>query len=180
VRALGVSASRGALSGGVRATQEASDDDGSGTVAAMGTTLRAVPSGRFASMRSSYAFTADLTRRITVTEAPPSIALESRTGQCAAQPAQVAAGPYEVVFLAFDGPASVVVRDARGAVVLERVAVRQELPVGEAEGQPYGVSESAVLTLTEGDHTVECRPDGGPATTAVLRVTAGPTPAEAG
>jgi hypothetical protein len=135
-----------------------SDDDGSGTVGATGTTLRAVPTGRFASMRSSYAFTADLTRRITVTEAAPAVTLESRAGRCSAQPAQVGAGQYEVVFLAFDGPASVVVRDARGAVVLERVAVRQELPAGDSEGQPYGVAEPAVLTLTEGEYTVECRP----------------------
>jgi hypothetical protein len=89
VRALGVAASRGALAGGVRATQEVDDDDGSGSVMTTGTIRRAVPAGRFASMRSSYAFTGDLTRRITVTEAPPTVTLESRTGQCSAQPAQV-------------------------------------------------------------------------------------------
>jgi hypothetical protein len=181
VRALGVTASRGALAGGVRATQQVNDDDGSGSVGATGTTRRAVPAGRFVSMRSSYAFTADLTRRITVTDAPPSVFVESRTGQCSAQPAEVGAGRYDVGFVAFDGPASVVVRDPGGAVVLERVAVRQ-LPEGEGEGegQPFGVAEPALLTLTEGDYTVECRPDGAPATTAVLRVTAGPTAARAG
>jgi hypothetical protein len=126
LRALGVSTSRGALTGGVRADQQVDDDDGSGTVAATGTTVGALPAGRFVSMLSSYAFTADLTRRITVTEAPPGVTLESRTGQCAAQPAEVGAGRYE------------------------------------------------------GDFTVECRPDGAAASTAVLRVTAAPAPAEGG
>ena len=180
VRALGVSSSRGALAGGARATQAVHDDDGSGTVATTGTTRRAVPAGRYVSVRSSYAFTADLTRRITVTEAPPGLALESRNGRCSAQPAQVGAGRYEVVFVAVDGPASVVVRDDGGAVVLERVAVRQEPPPGEGEGQPYGVAEPAVLTLTEGGYTVECRADGAAADTAVLRVTAGPAAAAGG
>jgi hypothetical protein len=131
-------------------------------------------------VRGSYAYTADLTRRITVTEAPPGLTLESRTGRCSAQPAQVAAGRYEVVFVAVDGPASVVLRDAAGAVVLERVAVRQEVPPGEGEGQPYGVAEPAVLTLAEGTYTVECRPDGAPVGTGVLRVTAGTAAAAGG
>ena len=179
VRALGVSTSRGALAGGVRATQEVDDDDGSGSVMTRGTTRRAVPAGRFVSVRSSYAYTADLTRRVTVTEAPPGLTLESRAGRCSAQPAQVSAGRYEVVFVAVDGPASVVLRDAGGGVVLERVAVRQEVAPGEGAGQPYGVAEPAVLTLTEGTYTVECRPDGAPAGTGVLRVTAG-TAATAG
>jgi len=180
VQALGVSASPGALAGGIRGSQAVHDDDGSGSVGATGSTRRAVPSGRFVSMRSSYAFTADLTRRITVTDALPSVFLESRPGQCSAQPTEIGAGRYDVGFVTFDGPASVVVREPGGAVVLEQVAVRLELPVGEREGQPYGVAEPAVLTLTEGDYTVECRPDGAPATTAVLRVTGGPTAAEAG
>jgi hypothetical protein len=180
VRALGVSASRGALGGGVRAKQEVSDDDGSGTVGATGTTLRAVPAGRFVSMRSSYAFTADLTRRITVTDAPPSVFLESRTGECSAQPTEIGAGRYDVGFVAFDGPASVVIREPGGAVVLEQVAVRLELPVGESEGQPYGVAEPVAVTFTEGEYTVECRPDGAAVTRAVLQVTAGPTAAQAG
>ena len=174
VRALGVSASRGALDGAVRTTQEASDDDGSGSVMTRGTTRRAVPAGRVLSVRSTYAYTADLTRRITVTEAPPGFTIESRAGRCAVQPAQVGAGRYEVVFVAVDGPASVVVRDARGAVVLERAAVRQEVPPGEGEGeeQPWGVAEPSLLAVAEGSYTVECRPEGRPASTAVLRVTA--------
>lgn len=176
VQALGVSASRGALAGGVRASQVVHDDDGSGSVEATGATRRAVPHGRFASMRSSYAFTADLTRRNTATDAPPSLSLASRTGQCSAQPAEISPGRYDVGFAAFDGPASAVIREPGGAVVLELVAVRLELPVGE-KGQPYGLATSAVLTLTEGDYTVECRPDGAPATTAVLPVTSGPTAA---
>ena len=176
VQALGVAASRGALAGSVRATQRVHDDDGSGSVLTTGTTRRAVPTGRFASMRSSYAFTADLTRRITVGEALPSLTLESRVGQCSAQPAQVGAGRYEVVVVAVDGPASVVVRDAAGAVVLDRAAVRLEPTPGEGEGQPYGVAEPVALTLTEGEYTVECRPDGAAAGTAVLRVTAEAAP----
>ena len=180
VRALGVSASRGALAGAVRATQEVPDDDGSGSVATTATTRRAVPAGRFASVRSSYAFTADLTRRITVTEAPPTVMLESRTGGCAALPGQVGAGRHEVVFVAVDGPASVVVRDPRGAVVLDRAAVRQEAAPGQGEDQPYGVAEPADLVLTEGTYTVECRPDGAPVRTAVLGVTAGAAAAPGG
>ena len=58
--------------------------------------------------------------------------------------------------------------------------VRQELPPGEGEGQPYGVSEPALLALPEGNYTVQCRPDGAPAGTAVLRVTAGPAAAAGG
>ena len=36
----------------------------------------------------------------------------------------------------------------------------------------YGYGEPAVLDLRPGDHVVECRPDGAPSTTGVLRVTA--------
>lgn len=71
VRAAGVAASRGALSSGVRATQRAHDDDGSGSVLTEGTTLRPVPRGRFVSMRSDYAFTADLLRRIPAPQTSP-------------------------------------------------------------------------------------------------------------
>jgi hypothetical protein len=82
VQAAGVTRSRGALAG-VRAVQRVNDDDGSGSVMTTGTALRAVPPGRFLSMRSSYAYTADLTRRITVTTAPETqaITIEGRTGQ---------------------------------------------------------------------------------------------------
>ena len=170
VRAAGVQTARGAVPRGVRAAQEVSDDEGSGSVMTTGTTLRRVPAGRFVSMRSAYAYTADLTRRTTVTEAPPSVVLESRTGQCTADPAQVAAGEHELVFVAVDGPASVVVRDPAGAVVLERTAVRQEEP---GDGPPvHGYAEPALLELRPGDHVVECRPDGAPSSTATLRVTA--------
>ena len=170
VRAAGVSAAPGAVPGGVRAAQEAQDDGGSGSVMTTGTTLRRVPAGRFVSMRSTYAYTADLTRRTTVTQAPPSVALESRAGRCSAQPSQVVAGRHELFLVAVDGPGSVVVRDPGGAVVLERRAVRQE---EQGEGPPlYGTSEPVVLDLRPGEHTVECRPDGGPSSTGVLRVTA--------
>ncbi len=179
VRGTGASASPGALGGGVLARQEAMDDDGSGSVMTTATTRRAVPAGRFVSVRSAYSFTADLTRRITVTEASPSITLESRTGRCSAAPDRVGAGRYEVVFVAVDGPASVVVRDARGAVVLDRVAVQEVVP-SEGGGQPYGVAAPAVLVLAEGTYTIECRPDGAPAGTAVLRVTAGAAAAAGG
>jgi hypothetical protein len=90
VRAAGVQPSRGALDRGVRAVQQVGDDDGSGTVLTTGTTLRTVPRGRFASMRSSYAYTSDLTRRITVTNEP-----EAPEGQVeeAARPAAPEAAP---------------------------------------------------------------------------------------
>jgi hypothetical protein len=181
LRAAGVVPSRGALSGGVRAAQTVGDDDGSGTVMTTGTTLRTVPPGRFVSMRSSYVYTADLTRRISVTDEPETrgITIESRTaqgGSCTAQPQQVGAGEYQVTFLALDGPASVVIRDRTGAVVLERAAVRQEVPPGEggeSGGQPvWGVWGPAAVTLSEGEHMVECRPELGSGSTATLRVTA--------
>jgi hypothetical protein len=167
MRAAGVAPSRGALSGGVRAAQTVGDDDGSGTVMTTGTVLRTVPPGRFVSMRSAYAYTADLTRRISVTDEPqtPGITIESRTaqgGSCAPQPQQVGAGEYQVAFVALDGPASVLIRDRTGAVVLERAAVRQEVPPGEgggggSGGQPvWGVSEPAAVMLSDGDYTVEC------------------------
>jgi hypothetical protein len=180
LRAAGVAPSRGALSGGVRATQTVGDDDGSGTVMTTGTTLRTVPPGRFVSMRSSYVYTADLTRRITVTDEPETrgITIESRTGQggsCTPQPQQVGAGEYQLTFVALDGPASLALRDPAGAVVLERAAVRQELPPGEggeSGGQPvWGVAGPVAVTLTDGDYTIECRPDSGPSRTAMLRVT---------
>jgi hypothetical protein len=169
VRAAGVQTARGAVAGGVRAAQEVGDDDGSGTVLTRGTTLRPVPVGRFVSMRSAYAFTADLTRRITVTEAPPSVALESRAGRCTPLPASVPAGRHEVVFVAVDGPGAVVLRDPGGTVVLERRAVQQEQEGGSTV---WGVAEPALLDLRPGEHAVECRPDGGAGSTAVLTVTA--------
>jgi hypothetical protein len=169
VRAAGASTSPGGVAGGVRAVQEADDDGGSGSVMTTGTTLRRVPAGRFASMRSAYAYTADLTRRTTVTSAPPTVVVESRGGRCTVAPAQVAAGEHEVVLVAVDGPGSLVVRDPAGAVVLERRAVHQE----QGEGPPvHGSSEPALLDLRPGDHAVECRPDGAPAGTATLRVMA--------
>jgi hypothetical protein len=169
VRAAGTSTAPGGVTGGVRAVQAAGDDGGSGSVMTTGTTLRRVPAGRFASMRSAYAYTADLTRRTTVTQAPPTVVVESRGGGCTVAPAQVAAGEHEVVLVAVDGPASLVVRDPAGAVVLERRAVQQE----QGEGPPvHGSTEPARLDLRPGDHAVECRPDGAPAGTATLRVTA--------
>jgi hypothetical protein len=92
VRAAGVAPSRGALAGGIRAVQQVNDDDGSGTVMTTGTTLRTVPPGRFASMHSSYAYTADLTRRITVTNEPETPEGETGDGSAAeeARPAEAA------------------------------------------------------------------------------------------
>jgi hypothetical protein len=180
VRAAGVGPSRGALAAAVRAAQTVSDDDGSGTVMTRGTALRAVPRGRFLSMRSSYTYTSDLTRRITVTTEPetPAITILGRAGQggrCTAEPQQVAAGEYQVTFVALDGPASVLIRDAGGAVVLEREAVRQEAAPGEggqSGGQPvYGVSGPEAVRFDDGEYSVQCRPDGAPATTVLLRVT---------
>lgn len=63
-RSTGVGPSAGALRGGVRAVQRAADDGGVPLVSADGTVRRSVPRGQFVSMRSSYAVTTDLTRRL--------------------------------------------------------------------------------------------------------------------
>ena len=76
VRAAGVQTAGGALPGGVRAAQEVGDDDGSGSVMTTGVTTRRATAGTFLSMRSACTWTTDLTRRTTVTQAPPDEAAE--------------------------------------------------------------------------------------------------------
>ena len=90
--------------------------------------------------------------------------------RCTPMPAQVTAGAHDIFLMAVDGPASLVVRDPGGAVLLERRAVQHEQGEGPSV---HGSSEAVVLDLRPGDHTVECRPDGASPSTGVLRVTAG-------
>ena len=62
LRATGTAPSQGALAAAVRARQEADNEDGA-LVSTTGTTRRRVLPGQFASMRSNYAYTVDLTKR---------------------------------------------------------------------------------------------------------------------
>ena len=177
VAGAGVAPSSGALSSGVRAVQAAETEAGPAFLRVDGTTLRPVTPGRFASMNSSYSFTADLTRRVPDPEAPETlpITVEGQIGEggrCTVEPEQVAAGEHEVTFIAVDGPSSIVLRDGNGASVFAREAQQQEVPPGEGaeEGAAYGVSQPAVVRLAEGTYTVECRPAAGAVSTTRLRV----------
>jgi hypothetical protein len=63
--AAGVASSQGSLRGAVRAVQEVTQEEGLSAVAAVGTTSRRVTRGRFVSMRNTYSYVSDLTRKIT-------------------------------------------------------------------------------------------------------------------
>ena len=65
MRAGGVASSSGSLAGGLQAVQQASRAGGLSRVAAEGETQRSVRLGRFISMKNSYSYTSDLTRKVT-------------------------------------------------------------------------------------------------------------------
>ena len=65
MRAGGVASSRGSLAGALQAVQQASQAGGLSRVAAQGETQRSVRLGRFISMKNSYSYTSDLTRKVT-------------------------------------------------------------------------------------------------------------------
>lgn len=65
MRAGGVASSRGSLVGALQAVQRASQDGGLSLVAARGETQRSVRFGRFISMKNTYTYTSDLTRKVT-------------------------------------------------------------------------------------------------------------------
>ncbi len=67
MKAGGVASSKGSLRGAVAAVQEASSESGLSAVAAVGQTSRRIPRGSFISMKNSYSYVSDLTRRITAT-----------------------------------------------------------------------------------------------------------------
>ncbi len=67
MKAGGVASSKGSLRGAVAAVQKASSEGGLSAVAAVGQTSRRVPRGSFISMKNSYSYVSDLTRRITAT-----------------------------------------------------------------------------------------------------------------
>jgi len=67
MKAGGVASSTGSLRGAVTAVQHAAQHEGLSAVAAVGQTTRRVPRGSFISMKNSYSYVSDLTRKITAT-----------------------------------------------------------------------------------------------------------------
>jgi hypothetical protein len=67
MKAGGVASSKGSLRSAVTAVQEASSEGGLSAVAAVGQTSRRIPRGSFISMKNTYSYVSDLTRRITAT-----------------------------------------------------------------------------------------------------------------
>lgn len=70
MKAGGVASSKGSLPDAVEAVQETTEEEGLGAVAAVGKTKRSVARGRFISMKNSYSYVSDLTKKITETDSP--------------------------------------------------------------------------------------------------------------
>ena len=67
MKAAGVASAKGSLANGVKALQEVVQESEIGAVVAVGQTQRRVRRGTFISMRNTYSYTSDLTRKVTET-----------------------------------------------------------------------------------------------------------------
>lgn len=83
---------------------------------------------------------------------------------------EVGAGPHQVVLISEQGPADVRVLDETGRPVFEGHVEPQDGEHLPEEVEAHEVPPTPLLRLAAGTYRVECTPEGGPTSTADLRV----------